>query len=168
MSLNKEVNLDDVMQIIAEKLEAGGTVTFNPRGTSMLPMLRDGDDTVVLSKPKGRLHLFDLPLYRRKDGSYVLHRIVNFGSDGSYTMCGDNQFAVEKGITDDDIVGVVTAFYRKGKPYTVNSLKYRAYLEFMFYSKPIRRVIASTVARTKNTFGKIKPKKGNQNEETSE
>ena len=116
MSLNKEVGLDDVMQIIAEKLETGGSVTFNPKGTSMLPMLRDGDDTVVLSKPKGRLHLFDLPLYRRKDGSYVLHRVVNFGSDGSYTMCGDNQFAVEKGITDDDVIGVVTAFYRKGKP----------------------------------------------------
>ena len=65
--MNKEVGLDDVMQIIAEKLEAGGSVTFNPKGTSMLPMLRDGDDTVVLSKPKGRLHLFDLPLYRRKD-----------------------------------------------------------------------------------------------------
>ncbi len=47
MSLNKEVGLDDVMQIIAEKLEAGGLVTFNPKGTSMLPMLRDGDDTVV-------------------------------------------------------------------------------------------------------------------------
>ena len=57
MFLNKEVGLDDVMQIIAEKLEAGGSVTFNPKGTSMLPMLRDGDDTVVLSKPKGRLHL---------------------------------------------------------------------------------------------------------------
>ena len=55
MFLNKEVGLDDVMQIIAEKLEAGGSVTFNPKGTSMLPMLRDGDDTVVLSKPKGRL-----------------------------------------------------------------------------------------------------------------
>lgn len=61
MSLNKDVNLDDVMQIIAEKLDAGGTVTFNPRGTSMLPMLRDGDDTVVLSKPKGRLHLLICP-----------------------------------------------------------------------------------------------------------
>lgn len=152
--------LDDVMQIIAEKLEAGGSVTFNPKGTSMLPMLRDGDDTVVLSKPKGRLHLFDLPLYRRKDGSYVLHRVVNFGSDGSYTMCGDNQFAVEKGITDDDVIGVVTAFYRKGKPYTVDSMKYRAYLEFMFYSKPLRKVIASTVSRSKNAFSKLKTKKG--------
>jgi hypothetical protein len=151
MSLNKEVGLDDVMQIIAEKLEAGGSVTFNPKGTSMLPMLRDGDDTVVLSKPKGRLHLFDLPLYRRKDGSYVLHRVVNFGSDGSYTMCGDNQFAVEKGITDDDVIGVVTAFYRKGKPYTVDSMKYR---------KPLRKVIASTVSRSKNAFSKLKTKKG--------
>ena len=121
---------------------------------------RDGDDTVVLSKPKGRLHLFDLPLYRRKDGSYVLHRVVNFGSDGSYTMCGDNQFAVEKGITDDDVIGVVTAFYRKGKPYTVDSMKYRAYLEFMFYSKPLRKVIASTVSRSKNAFSKLKTKKG--------
>ena len=166
MSLNKEVGLDDVMQIIAEKLEAGGSVTFNPKGTSMLPMLRDGDDTVVLSKPKGRLHLFDLPLYRRKDGSYVLHRVVNFGSDGSYTMCGDNQFAVEKGITDDDVIGVVTAFYRKGKPYTVDSMKYRAYLEFMFYSKPLRKVIASTVSRSKNAFSKLKTKKG-KNQETS-
>ena len=33
MFLNKEVGLDDVMQIIAEKLEAGGSVTFNPKGT---------------------------------------------------------------------------------------------------------------------------------------
>ena len=30
MFLKKEVGLDDVMQIIAEKLEAGGSVTFNP------------------------------------------------------------------------------------------------------------------------------------------
>ena len=103
---------------------------------------------------------YPLPLYRRKDGSYVLHRVVNFGSDGSYTMCGDNQFSVEKGITDDDVIGVVTAFYRKGKPYTVDSMKYRAYLEFMFYSKPLRKVIASTVSRSKNAFSKLKTKKG--------
>ena len=44
-------------------------------------------------------------------------------------MCGDNQFAVEKGITDDDVIGVVTAFYRKGKPYTVDSMKYRCILK---------------------------------------
>ena len=66
--LNKEVTIDDIIEILVEKLENGGTVTFSPSGTSMLPMLRDGEDVVVLSKPKGRLHLFDIPLYKRKDG----------------------------------------------------------------------------------------------------
>lgn len=58
MFLNKEVGLDDVMQIIAEKLEAGGSVTFNPKGTSMLPMLRDGDDTGCFIKTEGQTSSF--------------------------------------------------------------------------------------------------------------
>ena len=100
--LNKEVTIDDIIEILVEKLENGGTVTFSPSGTSMLPMLRDGEDVVVLSKPKGRLHLFDIPLYKRKDGSYVLHRIVDFDADGGYVLRGDNQFTKEHGIYDED------------------------------------------------------------------
>ena len=64
--MNKEVQLADTIEIIKEKLDSGGTVTFTPNGTSMLPLLRDGEDVVVLSKPEGRLHLFDVALYRRK------------------------------------------------------------------------------------------------------
>lgn len=138
--MNKEVLIDDIIDIIIEKLDSGGTVTFTPRGKSMLPMLRDGEDVVVISKPKGRLHLFDIPLYRRKNGVYVLHRVVNFDSDGSYVMRGDNQFVKEHGITDDDIIGVVTAFFRKGKAYSVNSLRYRAYVEFWFYTGLFRHI----------------------------
>ena len=68
--------------------------------------------------------------------------------------------SLNKEVGLDDVIGVVTAFYRKGKPYTVDSMKYRAYLEFMFYSKPLRKVIASTVSRSKNAFSKLKTKKG--------
>lgn len=121
MCSSKEAQLSDLIDIIIEKLEMGGTVTFTPHGESMLPMLRDGEDVVVLSKPKGRLHLFDIPLYRRKDGSFVLHRVIDFQRDGSYVLCGDNQFYKERGIKDSDVIAVVTAFYRKGKPYTTNS-----------------------------------------------
>ena len=88
MSLNKETTLDEVMELIREKLDAGGNVTFTPNGTSMLPMLRDGEDVVVLSKPKGRLHLFDVALYRRDNGQYVL-RITNpqiFWSTSKYLV----------------------------------------------------------------------------------
>ena len=65
MSLNnKEIQLEDVIQIIKEKLNSGGTVTFTPHGTSMYPMLRNGEDVVVLKKPEGRLKYLDVAHYR--------------------------------------------------------------------------------------------------------
>lgn len=152
--LNKEVTIDDIIEILVEKLENGGTVTFSPSGTSMLPMLRDGEDVVVLSKPKGRLHLFDIPLYKRKDGSYVLHRIVDFDADGGYVLRGDNQFTKEHGIYDEDIYGVVTAFYRNGKSYTTNSFTYRLYLNFWFYSKTFRHLYSIGKGKMERIFGK--------------
>ncbi len=136
--MNKEVLFDDIIDIMIEKLNSGGTVTFTPRGKSMLPMLRDGEDVVVLSKPSGRIHLFDVIFYRRTNGVYVLHRVVNFDSDGSYVLCGDNQFELEHGVKDDDIIGVVTAFYRKGKAYKINSVTYRLYINFWHYSRFFR------------------------------
>ncbi len=152
--MNKEVSIDDIIEILVEKLENGGTVTFSPSGTSMLPMLRDGEDVVVLSKPTGRLHLFDIPLYKRKNGTYVLHRIVDFDADGGYVLRGDNQFTKEHGIYDEDIYGVVTAFYRKGKAYTTQSFTYRAYLNLWFYSKTFRHLYFIGKNKLERIFGK--------------
>ncbi len=158
MCSSKEAQLSDLIDIIIEKLEMGGTVTFTPHGESMLPMLRDGEDVVVLSKPKGRLHLFDIPLYRRKDGSFVLHRVIDFQRDGSYVLCGDNQFYKERGIKDSDVIAVVTAFYRKGgKPYTTNSFLYRAYINFWYYTRPFRRIYKFGKRKTFSFLG-VKPK----------
>ena len=157
MCLNKEVALSDVIDILNEKLESGGSVTFTPNGTSMLPMLRDGKDAVFLSKPEGRLHLFDVALYQRDNGQYVLHRVIDFMRDGTYVMCGDNQFAREKGIRDDQIIAVVTAFTRKGKPYTPFSLRYRTYINFWYYTRPVRRIYRAVKSRVIKYFG-IQPK----------
>ena len=67
------------MPIIRESLEGGRTVSFSPRGVSMLPMLRQERDTIELSPIVGRLKKYDLPLYQRESGQYVLHRIVKAG-----------------------------------------------------------------------------------------
>ncbi len=139
--MNKEVSINDIIDIMIEKLERGGTVTFTPKGKSMMPMLRDGEDIVVLSKPKGRLRLFDVPFYKRKDGTYVLHRVVGFNSDGSYILCGDNQFAKEHGIRDEDIVAVMTGFCRNGKPYTLDSPTYALYIKLWYYTRFFRRAL---------------------------
>ncbi|MEE1219945.1 MAG: S24/S26 family peptidase [Ruminococcus sp.] len=160
--MNKEFELDDLIEIISEKLNSGGTVTFTPRGKSMLPMLRDGEDVVVLTKPKGRLRIFDVPLYRRSNGQYALHRVIDFDANGGYAMCGDNQFVLEHGIMDRDIIGVVTTFYRKGKTYRVTSLKYKAYVRFWHYTRYARRAYKFGQNRVLRFLGKGNNNKSNE------
>lgn len=98
---------------------------------------------VVLKKPEGRLKYLDVALYRRSNGDFVLHRVVGFDKDSKYIFCGDNQFHKERGITDENIIGVVTAFYRKGKHYTDNSLSYRFYKSAWEYIKAPMRMLYS-------------------------
>ena len=145
------------MSSLESVLRRDGRLVYRVKGVSMEPMLRDGKDVVVLKKPGGRLHLFDVPLYRRENGQYVLHRVIDFCRDGSYVMCGDNQFAKEKGIRDDQIIAVMTSFMRKGKPYTMTSLRYRAYVNFWYYTRIFRRVFRGGKSRVYKLFG-ITPK----------
>lgn len=128
--------LDTLMPLIRERLEAGQTVKFSPRGVSMLPMLRQGIDSVVLSPVPEKLKKYDLPLYRRDDGKYILHRIVE--AEETYTCVGDNQFVLEPGLRHDQMLALVTAFTRGEKVYSVTDWRYGIYCRFWHYSRPVR------------------------------
>lgn len=58
-------------------------------GTSMMPLLNQNADTVRLVQAPERLKKYDIPLYVRPSGEYVLHRIVKV-CDGYYVIRGDN------------------------------------------------------------------------------
>lgn len=132
------VNMDDLMPLFRERLAAGQSVKFSPRGVSMLPMLRQGIDSVVLSPLPERLKKYDLPLYRRDDGSYVLHRVVAAGE--TYTCMGDNQFTPEPGLRQDQMIAVVTEFTRGEQLVSVNDPAYQVYCRFWYYSRPLRHL----------------------------
>lgn len=125
------------MPLIRECLNAGQSVRIFPRGTSMLPMIRQDVDSVVLSPVSGKLKKYDIPLYQRENGKYILHRIV--AVEDTYTCVGDNQFAMECGIRHEQVIAVVTAFYRGEKKYMVSGLGYHFYCRLWFYSRPLRR-----------------------------
>jgi len=150
--LNKTIPMEIMGELIKEKLEQGGNVKFTPKGNSMLPMLRNNIDTVVLKKNDGKLKKYDLPLYQRKDETYVLHRVVKVKPDGSYLMRGDNQLYTEQGITDEDIVGVVTEFIKDGKTYTVKNPRYRAYCIWWVNTYSFRVIYK----RTRRFLGRVK------------
>ena len=132
----KEVRLEQIMPVIRERLAAGHTVRFGPRGTSILPMLRQGVDPVEFSPLPAVLKKYDLPLYQRESGQYVLHRIVEAGE--TYTCIGDNQFVLEPGLKYSQMLALVTAFYRGNKRYTVDMWQYKLYCRFWHYSRPLR------------------------------
>ena len=83
---NQPLTLDDMMPTIRQTLAQGKNVTFTPGGVSMLPMLRPNRDSVTLSPLPRQLKKYDLPLYRRNNGRYVLHRVVKVGK--TYTCMG--------------------------------------------------------------------------------
>lgn len=128
--------MKDLVPLFQERLSAGQTVRFSPRGISMLPMLRQRIDDVVLSPIPEKLKKYDLPLYQRDDGHFVLHRIVRVGE--TYSCIGDNQFELEHGLRHDQMIALVTAFYRNGKYHSVNELTYRIYCRFWHYSRGLR------------------------------
>lgn len=125
------------MPLMREQLAAGKSVKFSPRGISMLPMLRQGRDSVLLSPVPERLRKYDLPLYQRENGQYVLHRIVEVGE--TYVCVGDNQFELERGLGHAQMIALVTVFYRDGRKYSVNAPGYRLYCRAWHFSRPVRR-----------------------------
>lgn len=137
--MNKQTfSLSEYGDTICEVLESGGEFRMYPSGTSMLPLLRQGRDSVSLSKPSGYLNKNDIAFYRRDNGAYILHRVIK-SENGVYTMCGDNQVVTEENVGHDSVIGVVTRIFRDDKPYNMNGAESRLYL-LIWRSFFIRRV----------------------------
>lgn len=135
-SLNKPT-LADMMPIIRMTLAEGKHVRFTPQGTSMLPLLYPGRDTVVLSPLPEKLKKYDLVLYQRANGQFVLHRIIRVGE--TYTCMGDHQFHKETGLEYRQMIGLVTEFVRNGRSWKVSAFGYRVYCRIWHYSRFLRR-----------------------------
>lgn len=111
-------------------LDAFGYYCCSVKGTSMLPMLRQGVDTVAIERAcdPSSLAPFDVILFQRSDGSYVLHRIVRLEQDAnSLLVCGDNCETTEL-VAYSQVLGVMTKFFRGERETTLDSWGYRAYV----------------------------------------
>lgn len=124
---------------IEAQLREQGFYVSTTVGCSMFPMLRNRRDRVVVL-PVGpeRLRKYDLPLYRRPDGKYILHRIIGV-RPGEYIIRGDNTYAKEH-VPDSWILGYVSEFYRGRRHVRTSDRGYRAYAAVWNALYPLRRV----------------------------
>ena len=126
--MSGNVGLHQLVLLMEEAFREGKTATLLASGNSMLPLLHSGIDSVIFGECKNpeKLRRLDVPMYRRPDGKYVMHRIVKVHKD-SFDMCGDGQSEIEKNVPKSAVVAQAVGFIRNGKQFSVTSAKYRLY-----------------------------------------
>lgn len=137
-----------------EILARDGQLVYTNVGDSMLPLIRQGRDLLVIKPKTGRLKKYDIPLYRRDSGQYVLHRILKVRPD-DYVICGDNRWSREYGITDRHVVGVLTAIIRDGKEIPMTDWRLRLYAHLWFDLFPLRAGILRCLSVMKRVRRRI-------------
>ena len=98
------------MSSFEEELEQNGTLVFPNKGTSMMPLLRQNRDLMVIEKrgPE-RLRKYDAVLYKRGE-NYVMHRILQV-RDRDYWIVGDH-CRVGESVREEQILGVLKQVVR--------------------------------------------------------
>ena len=150
--MSESIHLSDYEELIREVLASGGEFRLYPHGTSMLPLLRQGIDSVALRNLDRPPQKFDILFYKRQDGSFILHRVKEVTNEG-IILWGDNHTMLEYGITEKNIIGYAARIFRGDKELDCQGFGYRAYLR-LWQFKAIRRVllpIAYRLRKEKNT-----------------
>ena len=123
------------MRTFEEELERTGHLVYTNKGVSMMPLLRQGRDVLVIRAQKSGFQKNDAVLFKRENGQYVLHRITKCNPDGTYYIVGDNCISGER-IREDQLLGVLTQVRRNNRTVASDDLDYRLYVKLL----PIRRL----------------------------
>lgn len=108
------MDIDAYMPVLQELLAQGQSVSLTVTGESMSPFLRHGRDQIRLAAVTVPPKRGDMVFFRRRNGQYIMHRVLRRMPDGNYAIIGDGQQQVEAPIAPEQIFAVVTQVCRKG------------------------------------------------------
>ena len=146
-----------------ELLDRDGHLAFTNKGVSMLPLLRQGRDVMLIEK-KGTdgYKKLDAVLFRRpkaegKD-AYVMHRILRVNPDGSYWIIGDNCVTGDT-VREEQILGILTGVIRDGKELSFDDWRYKLYVNTWCRCYPARIALLRAKHFAGSCLRKLKLKK---------
>lgn len=108
-----------------ETIEQYGMFIYFPVGTSMLPLIREGKDSVKLVKIERPVKQHDVVLYQRND-QFILHRVVKV-KDDTVDMAGDHQTMIEKDVLKSSIIALMEGVYREERYVPIQSFRMKCY-----------------------------------------
>ena len=154
-SSTRSIPMEELAQLIRLQTERGGRAVLTVVGSSMMPMLYQYRDSVVLEKVTRPLKKGDIILYQRENSRYVLHRIIR-REKTHYICCGDNQYMREK-VLPAQVLAVVTGFYRMGRERSLSAVTYRLYTfvwVYLFFLRIPYLKLRRCLARLRKQFRK--------------
>ncbi len=99
-----------LLEEAAGLMNEGREVNFTPLGSSMLPFIKGGKDSVRLRKMPS-VAVGDIVLVRLPGPRYVLHRIIRIEGD-MLTLMGDGNIAGTETCSKEDVMGTVVAIVK--------------------------------------------------------
>lgn len=148
-----EKNMEYLVELMKQPLSEGKEVGLTTRGNSMWPLLRSGQDKIFI-KTLDFYKKYDIILYKRDNGSYVLHRIVG-EKNGAFVLAGDGEFKKEYPIYKNQILAGAVGGVRKGKPFSCTDFPYRFYSVVWVLLLPLRPIIVRLAAPVRRWFKNV-------------
>lgn len=146
--MNEQVRFEEI-------LDRFGQLVYPNKGVSMMPLLRQDRDLMVIDRKGDEpCRRYDAVLFKRRlpgrPDSYVLHRILRVNKDGTYWIVGDNCASGEI-VHEEQILGTLKAVIRDGKRVSVTDPAYKAYVHLWCDAWPLR----FAALRTKHLAGSV-------------
>ena len=141
----QQVATHEFLPFVRELLSQDGaaSVRMTVTGRSMMPLLRDRKDSVLLTNERAPRR-YDIVLFTRTNGEAVLHRIIKKRTEGFYII-GDNECEPEGPVLPSQIIAVVKGFYRDGRYIACNRRLCRLYAFLWCRLLPLRRPLLPLV-----------------------
>ncbi len=124
-----------------EELDKSGRLVYTNKGISMMPLLREKKDVMIIEKcTPSDIKKLDAVLFTRNTGgkiTYVMHRVLRLEADGSFFIAGDNCTSGEN-VKPCQILGRLTGIIRDGKRIDVKDKSYLFYVHLWCDIYPLR------------------------------
>lgn len=146
-------SITELAPLIVQSLDSGKDIKLTVTGYSMYPLLRDDTDNVIIEKSDS-FRKYDVVLYKRQNGQYVLHRIL-CERNGSFVIAGDNETVKEYPVEHTDCIGKVKLFERGRHIFTPHTPWYMLYSRVWVWFFPFRRIMGKVLKLAAKMYKKL-------------
>jgi hypothetical protein len=128
-----------MMTEISRLISEGKTISITAKGYSMNPFIMHLRDQITLGPGEdAQIKKGAVVLAKDSRGAYIIHRITK-RQGSTLTLMGDGNIGITETAQVQDVIALMYSVTKKGRTYSVKSLRWRLYSLIWKLLTPVRR-----------------------------